>query len=97
MSMSESELKKRLLGAFRGESVERMRTLSSDFLRLEKGASGEDAQRLIESSYRELHSLKGAARAVGLGAVEKFCQNFESFFLHSRNMAWFLHPRFARI
>lgn len=80
MSMSDSDLKKRLLNAFRGESVERMRVLSSDFLKLEKGASGPEASLLIESSYRELHSLKGAARAVGLGAVEKYCQSFESFF-----------------
>ncbi len=78
--MSDSELRERLLKAFRGESVERMRVLSSDFLKLEKGPSGEEAGRLIESSYRELHSLKGAARAVGLGAVEKYCQTFESFF-----------------
>ncbi|WP_027721363.1 hybrid sensor histidine kinase/response regulator [Maridesulfovibrio zosterae] len=80
MTMSDKELKKRLLKAFRGESVERMRVLSSDFMRLEKGGNEQELLLLIESSYRELHSLKGAARAVGLGGVEKFCQSFESFF-----------------
>ncbi len=78
--MNEEELKKRLLAAFRSESAERMRVLSSDFLRLEKGAPEDEALKLIESSYRELHSLKGASRAVGLGSLEKFCQAFESFF-----------------
>ncbi len=80
MSIIDSELRERLLGAFRGESIERMRVLSSDLMKLEKESDDKDKRMLIESSYRELHSLKGAARAVGLGAVEKFCQSFESFF-----------------
>ncbi|NDV24570.1 response regulator [Desulfovibrio sp. JC022] len=80
MPMIDGDLKNRLLAAFRGESSERMRVLSSDFLQLEKGCGSEDLAAVIESSYRELHSLKGAARAVGLGVVEEFCQAFESFF-----------------
>ncbi|WP_421904170.1 hybrid sensor histidine kinase/response regulator [Maridesulfovibrio sp.] len=78
--MIDGDLKQRLLAAFRGESTDRMRVLSADFLRLEKGCGKEDLSAVIESSYRELHSLKGAARAVGLGKVEEFCQAFESFF-----------------
>jgi two-component system chemotaxis sensor kinase CheA len=78
--MIDGDLKQRLLAAFRGESADRMRVLSNDFMRLEKGCGKEDLSAVIESSYRELHSLKGAARAVGLGMVEEFCQAFESFF-----------------
>ncbi|WP_245543794.1 hybrid sensor histidine kinase/response regulator [Maridesulfovibrio salexigens] len=78
--MIDGDLKQRLLAAFRGESTDRMRVLSNDFMRLEKGCGKEDLSAVIESSYRELHSLKGAARAVGLGMVEEFCQAFESFF-----------------
>ncbi|MFW5498051.1 MULTISPECIES: hybrid sensor histidine kinase/response regulator [unclassified Maridesulfovibrio] len=78
--MIDGDLKQRLLAAFRGESADRMRVLSNDFIRLEKGCGTEDLSAVIESSYRELHSLKGAARAVGLGMVEEFCQTFESFF-----------------
>ncbi|WP_320176211.1 response regulator [Maridesulfovibrio sp.] len=78
--MIDGDLKQRLLAAFRGESADRMRVLSNDFMRLEKGCGKEDLSAVIESSYRELHSLKGAARAVGLGKVEEFCQAFESFF-----------------
>ncbi|TIH13531.1 response regulator [Marinifilum sp. JC120] len=80
MPMIDGDLKQRLQAAFRGESSDRMRVLSSDFLRLEKGCGSEDLAVVVESSYRELHSLKGAARAVGLGVVEEFCQAFESFF-----------------
>ncbi|WP_320009052.1 response regulator [Maridesulfovibrio sp.] len=80
MSKISGDLKQRLLNAFRGESSDRMRVLSSDFMRLEKGCSREDLALVVESSYRELHSLKGAARAVGLILVEDFCQTFESFF-----------------
>ncbi len=75
----DGDLKQRLLAAFRGESADRMRVLSNDFIRLEKGCGTEDLSAVIESSYRELHSLKGAARTVGLGMVEEFCQTFESF------------------
>ncbi|NDV28706.1 response regulator [Desulfovibrio sp. JC010] len=80
MSMIGGDLKQRLLAAFRGESADRMRVLSADFLRLDKGCGKDDLAMVVESSYRELHSLKGAARAVGLGVVEEFCQSFESFF-----------------
>ncbi|WP_419780356.1 hybrid sensor histidine kinase/response regulator [Maridesulfovibrio sp.] len=80
MSKIGGDLKQRLLNAFRGESSDRMRVLSTDFMRLEKGCAKEDLALVVESSYRELHSLKGAARAVGLISVEDFCQTFESFF-----------------
>jgi two-component system chemotaxis sensor kinase CheA len=80
MSKIGEDLKQRLFKAFRGESSDRMRVLSADFLRLEKGCGKEDLAAVVESSYRELHNLKGAARAVGLLAVEDFCQTFESFF-----------------
>ncbi|OEU67776.1 MAG: hybrid sensor histidine kinase/response regulator [Desulfovibrio sp. S3730MH75] len=78
--MISGDLRTRLLGAFRGECRERLLVLSSDLMKMEMGANEENIRLLIESSYREVHSLKGAARAVGLSAVEKFCQTFESFF-----------------
>ncbi len=78
--MISGDLRTRLLGAFRGECRERLLVLSSDLMKMEMGADEENIRLLIESSYREVHSLKGAARAVGLSAVEKFCQSFESFF-----------------
>ncbi|SME87768.1 hybrid sensor histidine kinase/response regulator [Desulfovibrio gilichinskyi] len=80
MPQINGDLRERLLGAFRGECRERLQVLSSDFMALEKGAESNDLALLVESSYREVHSLKGAARAVGLGAVEIFCQTLESFF-----------------
>ncbi len=80
MPQINGDLRERLLGAFRGECRERLQVLSSDFMALENGAESNDLALLIESSYREVHSLKGAARAVGLGAVEIFCQTLESFF-----------------
>ena len=80
MPMIGGDLKRRLLAAFRSESSDRMRVLFADFTRLEKGCEKDELAKVIESSYRELHSLKGAARAVGLSVVEEFCQTFESFF-----------------
>ncbi|WP_031479523.1 hybrid sensor histidine kinase/response regulator [Maridesulfovibrio frigidus] len=78
--MISGDLRTRLLGAFRGECRERLLVLSSDLMKMEMGSDDQNVRLLIESSYREVHSLKGAARAVGLSAVEKFCQSFESFF-----------------
>ncbi|ABC30575.1 Chemotaxis protein histidine kinase and related kinase [Hahella chejuensis KCTC 2396] len=67
-------LKKRLLEAFRMEAGDRMRILADAFA---MSADAFDAA-LVESVFREVHSLKGAARAVSLGAVEKLCQAWET-------------------
>ncbi|AZZ92097.1 response regulator [Hahella sp. KA22] len=67
-------LKKRLLEAFRLEAGDRMRILADAFA---MPSDAFDAV-LVESVFREVHSLKGAARAVSLGAVEKLCQAWET-------------------
>jgi two-component system chemotaxis sensor kinase CheA len=74
------DLKARLLKAFEGEGRERIQVLTSDILALAKGPEETETQVLVESAFRETHSLKGAARAVGLSDVERFCQAMESVF-----------------
>src|SRR5690242_13467187 len=55
--------------------------MASGLLRLEKGeATAEGRRSLIETIFREAHSLKGAARAVNLREVESFCQALEGVF-----------------
>lgn len=74
------DLKSRLLKAFEGEGRERIQVLTSDILALSKGPADVERRVLVESAFRETHSLKGAARAVGLDDVEQFCQALESVF-----------------
>jgi two-component system, chemotaxis family, sensor kinase CheA len=78
--MDEKELLKRLREAFKLESEERLKTLSTGLVDLEKIGEGdkEKRQEILEVVYREAHSLKGAARAVNLSDVEAICQSTES-------------------
>src|SRR5690606_38016115 len=68
-------LRQRLLASFRSEAAERLATLA-DLLAnwRESGASGD----AIESLFREVHSIKGASRAAGVGEIEQLCHAWES-------------------
>ena len=68
----------RLQATFRAEAQERLQTLSAALLELENESAGERQPILIESIFREVHSLKGAARAVDKSDVETLCQALES-------------------
>lgn len=77
--ISKSEnLLKRLLATFKPEAEDHLNTMSSGLLELEKEKEPAKNQSLIESIYREAHSLKGAARAVNLNQVETLCQAMET-------------------
>lgn len=60
---------------FKAESEEHLARLDDGFLRLEKTP---DDQALLEEVFRESHSMKGAARMLGLGRVEATAHNLES-------------------
>ena len=76
----DAEFLKQLEAAFRVEAAEHLQVLSSGLLALEKTTVAEQQLPLIEAIYREVHSLKGAARAVNLTEVENSCQHIESIF-----------------
>lgn len=76
----DSELQKRLLATFRVETRERLETISSSLIDLERGPSADQEQELIEAVFRETHSLKGAARSVGIAAIETVSHGLESLF-----------------
>ena len=79
MSASDEEFLKRLQAAFRAEAEEHLQVLSSGLLELERAPEAAPPA-LIESIYREAHSLKGAARAVNMTQIEAICQPMESVF-----------------
>lgn len=76
--MNEAELMEKLRHAFMGEARERLDSLTSHLDVLEKDADPVRRGDALEVAYREFHSLKGAARAVGFSDVESVCQAAES-------------------
>lgn len=85
MNTGDSALHKKLLQAFHLEAGERLQRLGTQLLALEEkvreGAPDPEDPiyaRLVEDIHRELHSLKGASRTVGLLDIEQLCQHAES-------------------
>lgn len=78
MSNENKELFKILFSTFRVESKDRVQKITSDLLELEKEDSIEEKYALVESIFREIHSLKSAARAVDLTFIETICRNLET-------------------
>ena len=85
MAKKNDELLKRLLATFRVEADEHIKAMSSGLLALEKKPVGAEAAGIIETVFREAHSLKGAARAVNLAPIESLCQSLESVFAALKN------------
>lgn len=80
MTEKDAEFQKRLLATFKVEAEEHLKGISSGLLRLEKETSSEERLQIVESVFREAHSLKGAARAVNLTGIETLCQAMEGLF-----------------
>jgi two-component system, chemotaxis family, sensor kinase CheA len=78
MPRRDGDIKAHLLATFRVEAAEHLDALRSHLLALDDVASPEQASELVESSFRAMHTLKGAARSVSLLDVERLCQACES-------------------
>ncbi|WP_448382700.1 hybrid sensor histidine kinase/response regulator [Desulfosoma sp.] len=76
--MNEHELMERLRQAFQGEARERLDSLTARLSDLENQDDPSVRKDSLEVAYREAHSLKGAARAVGFSHVEAVCQSAEN-------------------
>ena len=77
MDKKKESFMKRLLATFKGEADDHIKFLSSGLIQLEKSTPGDTQTRLIETMYREAHSLKGAARSVDHSGIEIICQHME--------------------
>ena len=77
MAGSDDAFRARLLETFREEAEEYLEAITAGLIDLEK--SGPEPA-TVESVYRKVHSLKGAARAVNLREIESVCQTLESVF-----------------
>ncbi|MHB1567282.1 MAG: hybrid sensor histidine kinase/response regulator [Acidiferrobacter sp.] len=85
MGKPDEEFLKRLRATFKVEAGEHLKAMSAGLLALEGVADIEAAPVLLETIFREAHSLKGAARAVNLVAVEAVCQSLEDVFSDLKN------------
>jgi two-component system chemotaxis sensor kinase CheA len=77
MGPKDKELLQRLLATFQVEAEEHLGAICTGLIELENASSLEKQVAIIESVFREAHSLKGAARAVNLVKVERCCQSLE--------------------
>lgn len=81
MGLTGEEFLAQLLETFKGEAQEHLQTIASGLMVLEQNAiPADEYDKVIEQVFRETHSLKGAARAVGLREIETLCQQQESVF-----------------
>jgi len=74
------EFQKRLLATFRDETREHLAAISAGLIELEKATEPEKRKTLLESVFREAHSLKGAARSVGMTGIESLSHALEGVF-----------------
>ncbi|MBV9852800.1 MAG: response regulator [Armatimonadetes bacterium] len=78
MAANDDEFLRELQAAFQVEADEHLQAMSSGLLELEKMPAAEQPASLLETVYREAHSLKGASRAVNMTDVETVCQSLET-------------------
>jgi len=78
MGEPKENIKGRLLAIFQVEAQEHLQAITANLLALERGPAPAAARDLVEATFREVHTLKGAARSVGLMEVEALCQACES-------------------
>jgi two-component system chemotaxis sensor kinase CheA len=71
---------KELLVIFKGECREHVQTMTQGLADLEKNMNSEKQIEIAEVVHRSAHSLKGAARTIGLTDIEPICQNLETTF-----------------
>ncbi|MEK7719313.1 MAG: ATP-binding protein, partial [Bacteroidota bacterium] len=80
MAKSQDDFLRELLADFKIEAAEHQHVIAECMLLLEKQPPPGEYQKIVETTFRELHSLKGAARAVNQGDIERLCQAMEGVF-----------------
>ena len=76
-TVDKDQLIKRLMATFLEELEEHVRAINQEALALEKEGDGPARGEPFKCLFRAAHSLKGAARSVGVGAIEDACHHLE--------------------
>src|SRR5687768_14170945 len=80
MVIKDDDFLRKLLTTFKLEAEEHVRAMSVGLLELERAAAPGERGQIVETVFREAHSLKGAARSVNQREIEKICQAQETVF-----------------
>ncbi|MDD2798450.1 MAG: response regulator [Bacteroidales bacterium] len=80
MDKSQENFLKELLSEFKIEASEHYETLVNGLIKMESSTDDTEQAATIELIFREVHSLKGASRAVNLLDIEKLCMSLENIF-----------------
>lgn len=79
MSSLSAKIRDQIISSFRAELSEHLQTMNSGLLAVEQGTvSGEERTETLHTIFRAAHSLKGAARAVGVTIIEQMAHTLES-------------------
>lgn len=78
--MTDEDFLRKLREAFIGEADEHLQAMTAGLLALEKSPPAPQKKEIVETVFRDAHSLKGAARAVSRSDIEGVCQALESIF-----------------
>jgi two-component system chemotaxis sensor kinase CheA len=82
--MNEEALAQELMATYRAEARERLEAITRVLLDIERDPSGSDRAQHVEHIFREVHSLKGAARSVSETTVEGVAHAFEDAIVAAR-------------
>lgn len=92
MSSTANDFLGKLIETFRLEADEHLKAMVAGLLALEKATITEEQTPVLETIFREAHSLKGAARAVNLDDIEAVCQSLEGVFALLKRREFQLSP-----
>jgi two-component system chemotaxis sensor kinase CheA len=76
-----AEIRQQLINSFKTEQSEHIQKINQGLLTLEKNPVIPEQQVILKEIFREAHSLKGAARAVGVTIVESLGHALEDILL----------------
>src|SRR5512138_1221412 len=68
-------IRAKLIAGYKAEQDDHVTQITEGLLALEKGTG--DRQAILEHVFREAHSLKGAARALGLTPIQELAHGVE--------------------
>ena len=81
----QDDLIRELLQTFQAEAAEHLQTLNLSLLALEVRPEEARRHELVQEAFRAAHSLKGAARAVGLDQIEQLAHAMENVLEKARD------------
>jgi len=79
-----AEIRQQLINSFKAEQKEHVQAINRGLLQLEKNPAAPNRAELLNEIFREAHSLKGTARAVGITTIESLGHALEDLLLNAK-------------